>query len=166
MNRMACLALVVFSWPALALAQTSVFLVRHAERADRAAGASAMMAADPDLSAAGRGRAASLATALKDAGITAIFATQFKRTQQTAEPLAAAVGVKVVTIPSKDTRALIAAIRAAHGNVLVVGHSDTVPDVIKGLGVETPLEIADREYDNLFVVTLNEKPTFLRLHYR
>ena len=75
---------------------------------------------------------------LKDAGITAIFATQYKRTQQTAAPLAAALGVTVVTIPSADTARLVAKVKAAPGNVLVVGHSNTVPDVIKGLGVEPP----------------------------
>ena len=56
------------------------------------------MAADPDLSEAGRARAASLATALKDAGIVAIFTTEFKRTQQTAEPLAKALGLTVKVV--------------------------------------------------------------------
>ena len=50
-------------------AQHTVFLVRHAEQSD-GGGSPPTMGADPDLSEAGRARAASLATALKDAKIT------------------------------------------------------------------------------------------------
>ena len=78
-----------------AAAQHTIFLVRHAERADTTPGTSPTMAADPDLSEAGRARAESLATALKDAKITAIYATKYKRTQQTAAPLAKALGLTV-----------------------------------------------------------------------
>ena len=147
-------------------AQSTVFLVRHAERADTQPGESPAMGADPDLSKAGRARAESLATALKDAKITAIFATEFKRTQQTAAPLSKALGITVTTVTSKDTPQLLKKIQASKGNVLVVGHSNSVPDVIKGLGVSTPVTIGDDEFDNLFLVSRGSSPALLRLHYR
>ncbi len=90
----------MFALPAAA--QHTVFLVRHAERADSSPGTSPTMAADPDLSAAGRARADHLAEALKDAKITAIFATEFKRTQQTAAPLAKALGLTVKIVSSNE----------------------------------------------------------------
>lgn len=147
-------------------AQQAVFVVRHAERADPAAGGRPMMASDPDLSDGGRARAQSLASALKDAGITAIFVTEFKRTQQTADPIAKALGIQPTIVTSKDAAGLAEKVNAATGNVLVVGHSNTVPDLIGRLGVETPVKLTDADYDNLFVVVRAEKPTLVRIHYR
>jgi phosphohistidine phosphatase SixA len=158
--------LFVVSVAAPALAQSNIFLVRHAERADTAGGAAPMMAADPSLSDAGRQRAESLAAALKDAGISAIYATEFKRTQETAAPLAKALGLTVITVPANDTNALVEKLKAATANVLVVGHSNTVPEVVKALGISTPATIGDRDYDNLFVVTTGAQPRMIRLHYR
>jgi broad specificity phosphatase PhoE len=157
-------ALVLLS-AAAAAAQSTVFVVRHAERADGGV-TNTMMGNDPDLSEAGRARAEALAAMLKDAGITAIYTTEFKRTQQTAAPLAKALGIAVTAVSSKDTPALLEKIKAATGNVLVVGHSNSVPDVVKGLGVTSPVTIGDAEYDNLFVVRLGDKPGVIRLHFR
>jgi broad specificity phosphatase PhoE len=148
-------------------AQQTVFVVRHAERADGGQ-AGSTTGNDPDLSEAGRARAASLATALKDAKIAAIFTTELKRTQQTAAPLAKVLGVTPTIVPSKDTAALVARVKTATGNVLVVGHSNTIPEIAKGLGVSTPIPIADADYDNLFVLSMAKDgpPAVLQLHYR
>jgi phosphohistidine phosphatase SixA len=166
LRRTALLILVVVAVPMTASAQQTVFLVRHAERADTAAGEKPMKGADPDLSEAGRTRAASLARALEDAKVTAIFATEFKRTQQTAAPLAKALGIEVTVVPADHTADLVKRIKGAKGNVLVVGHSDSVPEIIKALGVAAPVTIADSEFDNLFLVRRATPPSLLRLHYR
>ncbi len=155
-----------FALAASAAAQQTVFVVRHAERADAAAGGPAMLATDPELSDAGRARAQSLASALKDAGITAIIVTEFKRTQQTAEPLAKALGIQPTVVTAKDPAGVAEKVKASTGNALVVGHSNTVSDVITRLGVETPVTLTDAEYDNLFVVVRGEKSTLVRIHYR
>jgi phosphohistidine phosphatase SixA len=154
----------MFALPAAA--QHTVFLVRHAERADSSPGTTPTMAADPDLSEAGRARAEHLAEALKDAKITAIFATEFKRTQQTAAPLAKALGLTVKIVSSNSEANLIADLKAAKSNVLVVGHSNTVPEIIKRLGVTTAVSIADDDFANLFIVSTGTRPSLLRLHYR
>lgn len=156
--------LLFFAVPAVA--QPLVFVVRHAERADAGSGGATTIATDPDLSDAGRARAESLAAALKDAKITAIFVTPYKRTRQTAEPLAKALGVQPTEIDAKDIGSLIEKVKAASGNVVVVGHSNTVPDVLTRLGVEDAPKLADADYDNLFVVIKGSKPSLLRLHFR
>jgi broad specificity phosphatase PhoE len=144
-------------------AQGTIFLVRHAERSDTGGGTAAK---DPDLSAAGHARASSLAALLKDAGITAIFVTEFKRTQQTAAPLAKALGIAPMTIASENRAALLARLKQTAGNVLVVGHSNTVPEIAKGLGVTTPIVIADGDFDNLLLVTPGQPTRLIHLHYR
>ena len=67
---------------------------------------------------------------------------------------------------SKSSAALVKQLEAVKGNVLVVGHSNSVPDVIKGLGATAPVTIGDDEFDNLFIVTTGTHPSVLRLHYR
>ena len=140
----------------------TIFLVRHAERAD--AGMKAAPGADPNLSEIGHARAQALAQTLKDARITAIFVTEYKRTQDTAAPLAKALGLTPTAITSKDLPGLTAKLKGAAGNVLVVGHSNSVPEVIKSLGVTTTVTIGDAEFDHLFIVAPNSQ--LIQLRYR
>ena len=157
MNHFIALLLSCVLLVSTAAAQSSIFIVRHAEKAG---------GDDPDLTKAGRARAKSLATVLKDAGITAIYTSEVKRTQQTAAPLAKALHLEPAVIPAKDRAALVAKLQGSSGNVLVVGHSNTIPEIIKALGITTSVTIADNDYDNLFLVVLEEKPRLIRLHYR
>jgi broad specificity phosphatase PhoE len=150
-----------------AAAQPAVFLVRHAERADTGTAAAKLPGADPELSAAGHARAAALAAMLKDAKISAIFITEYRRTRDTAQPLAKALGITVAELPSNDADALVERLKAATGNVLVVGHSNSVPAVIKALGVTDPVTIGEQDFDNLFIVSRGSaQTTLLRLHYK
>ena len=153
----------------VAAADQVIFVVRHAERADTAGGPPppGMMANDPPLSAAGNERAKRLATLLASADVKHIFTTEFARTKQTAAPLAEANQVKGSVGSSKDTAAMAAQIRSAAGNALVVGHSNTVPEILKQLGITQPISIAETEYDNLFVVVrpATGEPTLVRLRY-
>ena len=152
-----------------AAAQQTIFVVRHAERADNAPMASSKSAIPNDvpLSEAGKARAAHLAAVLRSAGITHVFTTEFKRTRETAEPFATAQHVKPMMAPAKDVDALVAAISAAKGASLVVGHSNTVPDILRKLGVKETIKIDESEYDNLFVVVRSASgaATLIRLRY-
>jgi broad specificity phosphatase PhoE len=142
-----------------AAAQSTIFVVRHAEKAETPG-------ENPELSEVGRTRAEALAKLLKDANITAIYASEFKRTQETAAPLAKALGITVVNVPAKDTAALAAKLRTTNGNILVVGHGNTIPDLLEALGISAPIDIGENDYDELFVVVLDGTPRFIRLHYR
>ena len=103
---------------------------------------------------------------LKDARIGQIFITEFKRTRQTAEPLGKVLGVEPTVIAQKDVRALVDRLQSIPGSVLIVGHSNTVPEIIKALGVAEPISIEETEFDNLFIVLRSATPSLLRLHYR
>jgi broad specificity phosphatase PhoE len=127
-------------------AQEMVFLVRHAERADRTR--------DPVLSPKDEARARALAALLRDAGVTAVWATQLQRTQLTAKPLADAKKLPVRVHEADDSAGLVAEIRKAqpNGRVLVVGHSNTLPEIAADLGVREKIALSDDEYDALFVI--------------
>jgi broad specificity phosphatase PhoE len=164
-HRSIVLIVLVLLTGAPALAQPAIFIVRHAERADTGKAAT-MMADDPSLSAVGRRRAEALAAVLKDAGITEIFATEYKRTRQTAEPLARQRHIKVQSVPAKEIASLVEKLRAARGNVLVVTHSNSVPEILKALGLAATVSIGESDFDNLFIVSRGTSPTLIRLHYR
>lgn len=144
----------------LILAAT-VFLVRHAERAGD-------MGADPALTAQGVQRSEALARILADAQIQTIFATDTKRTQQTAAPLAEKLHLTPVVLPGKDVLGLIERLRGLKPEdvVLVVGHSNTVPQIVTGLGGETK-PMPDTEFNRLLIFTTNPtgKPTLVTLRY-
>ncbi len=155
--------LLAFFFAASATAQPPViFLVRHAERA----AISGHVPSDTGLSPAGRKRAEALARVLKDAQITAVYTTEYKRTRETAAPVAQSLGIQPEVIPGDDLRGLIAKLKASSGNVLVVGHSNTLPQIISALGVSSRVTVAESDYDNLFLVVLERPPRLIHLHYR
>jgi broad specificity phosphatase PhoE len=152
------LFLSVFVSVSIASAQPVVVIVRHAEKASNGGN-------DPDLSSAGRARADALARILKDSGITAIFTSEFKRTQETAAPIAKSAGVVSTVVAAKDTDALVAKLHQLNGNALVVGHGNTIPYIIKALGFNSSINIPDADYSELLIITLGDKPQLFRLHY-
>ena len=152
---------VLTAFSSVAYAQRAVFLVRHADRLDQSE--------DSPLSQAGEGRAQRLAGLLKEAGITAIYTSQFQRTIKTAEPLARVLKISPVSLPVTDREGLFKRIQTEHREeiVLIVGHDRSVPALLKLLGHPEDITIAPNEYDNLFVVVPkgNSPPTVLRLRY-
>ena len=152
-----------------AAAEQVVFVVRHAERADAASAAppGGMMGNDPPLSTAGHERAGRLAALLASADVKHIYTTEYQRTRQTAAPLAQRLKVAAVTSPARDSEALVQQVKNVSGNVLIVGHSNTVPELLMRLGVKEAISVADNEYDNLFIVVrpAGGEPTLIRLRY-
>lgn len=157
------LALCVFLAAAAqpAEAQRTVILVRHAEKAEATK--------DAALSEAGRARARTLAAMLADAGVTAIYASEYKRTRETAEPLAAALRLPIQAFPAADKAGLVECLRTRHAEdiVLVVGHSDTLPDLMKLLGHPIVEKIDDDDYGRLFILVPRPglPPAVFRLKY-
>jgi broad specificity phosphatase PhoE len=142
-----------------ALAQKAVLVVRHGEK---------ISDTDERLTEAGRARAERLAKMLKDAGVTAIYSTDTERTRDTVQPLASALGLEVVIYDKADGK-FIERIRSEQpaGVVLVAGHSNTIPDLLKALNCRGDFKIASDEYDNLFLVLRQAggPATLLRLRY-
>ena len=144
---------------------TTIVLVRHAEKGGEPGDR------DPELNDAGRRRAAALARVLGDANISTIYSTPFLRTRNTAAPLARRLGIEVTitSITPEFIEDMAATLRSEHSGetVVVVGHSNTVPQTINALGAGPMENLADDEYDWLFVVTLaaNGSVSLMELRY-
>lgn len=150
-------------------ATTTVIFVRHAEKAQSPAD-------DPGLSEAGQRRAAELARQLVDAdvvpgvGVDAVYSTSFRRTVETAKPVADALNLPVRNYDAADTELFLeAVVREYKGKiVLVVGHSDTVPEMIANMGASKNVPpIDENEYDNIYLVSIPwfGKTKTIRLRY-
>jgi broad specificity phosphatase PhoE len=146
--------------------ETLVIAVRHAER-------STDHPVDPSLSAAGQLRAQALASVLAHTGITQIYSTQYLRTQQTAAPLAAATGTVVTLRPIDASNIATYAVDLAaeirqHDRaeaVLVVGHSNTIPELVNVLSGFTIPPITEPEYDRLYMITLGREVRVVSAKY-
>jgi broad specificity phosphatase PhoE len=159
--RQTVLALIcVCALAASAAAQEAIFVVRHAERADSSA--------DAPLSAEGEARAAKLSEWLRTSGITHIYTTDLRRTIQTALPFAAANHLSPQQVPAADSNAVVRRVLAlaATDRALVVGHSNTIPALLRQFGVTDPVTIGDTEYDNIFVVVRREHTSAVLLRFK
>ena len=129
---------------------TTVILVRHAEKNIEPNNP------DPDLSPAGEARAQELARMFSNAGVNAIYATEYKRTQETVKPLADRLGLPVSLVDAKETPELLKQILTNHRGqtIFVSGHNNTVPELATALGGEKLPLIPESEFDNMFIVTV------------
>jgi len=139
--------------------RTTVIVVRHAEKlADEG---------DPSLSTAGVARAEALSRTLAHLPVTVLFASQYKRTQETLAPLASQFGIPVQVHDARDVVGLAGVLRSQHAGqvVVVAGHSNTVPDLMRALGVESVSDMSDQQYEDLFVVRLHPDGSATALHF-
>lgn len=129
---------------------TTVILVRHAEKKIEPNNP------DPDLAPEGEARAQEIARMFSGANINAIYATQFKRTQQTVKPLSDRTGVPITVINANQTDELVRQLQTGHRGqtVFIAGHNNTVPAVVSALSGEAFPVIPESEYDNMFIVTI------------
>lgn len=133
---------------------TIVLIVRHAEKASDAE--------DSPLTEAGVQRAQALVRVAEDAGVSAIYTTQFKRSRDTAQPLSDRLGVAVteapvnLTAPGDYGKALARGILEKHSGqaVMVIGHGNTIASIIEGLSGRAA-SIGEIKYHDLFVVTVS-----------
>jgi broad specificity phosphatase PhoE len=129
---------------------TTVLVVRHAEK-------ELDQGDDPPLTDKGSARANLLADMLAETKPAAIYATQYRRTKDTVQPLADRVSIPIRAIDAKETDALAKQIKAEHEGktVVVAGHSNTVNKLIAALGGPEMPDLDDADYDNLFVVAIS-----------
>jgi broad specificity phosphatase PhoE len=107
---------------------------------------------DPDLLPAGKARAERLAKWFKGKKLKAIYVTDFKRTRQTVEPLVKARGIAVQIYDPRDETIETLADAAGDAPVLIVGHSNTVPDLVEGLGAKRPADLKHEDFGDLWTV--------------
>lgn len=130
---------------AVTVSSQTIYIFRHAEKVPDKP--------DPELSDKGIQRAHKLAEALRHSGIERVYATKYKRTQQTAKPLAQALGLAIVTYPAGDAVQLINQVRQDGATTLIIGHSNTVPDLVRAAGGEAH-DLTEKDYGDLFQVVI------------
>lgn len=136
----------------------TIYIVRHAEKEPVPSGATQMMASDPLLSEAGKLRANNLRDRLKNEQIRYIFSTNTTRTMSTAQPLNEMLGSTHIELYSSKKDSMdqfITRLKSIRkGNILVVGHSNTIDDIANKLCGKTVVsgDLDEKEYSNLFVV--------------
>ena len=136
---------------------TTVIFVRHADTDAAMAGPDN----DPPLNERGRQRAELLADYMQnidvDAGPNVIYASDKRRTQETAAPLAKRLNLEVQIANHQDTEGFMADVKRAHGGeiVLVVSHSNTIAPLIDELHVSKDLRPFEHDdYDRVYIVTI------------
>lgn len=145
---------------------TIVLIVRHAEKASDAE--------DSPLTEQGLERARALVRVAEDAGTSAVYSTQFKRNRDTAQPLAARLGIAMteapvnLSSPGDYGKVLAKSIVEKHAGqtVVVVGHANTIPAFIEGLTGRSAA-LNNVEYSDLFIVTITPSgpPKLIKAQY-
>ena len=136
-------------WPEGATAGEAVYLIRHAEKAE---------GSDPPLTADGRARALRWADMLSETGIAAVITTTAARTRETGGIIARALGWETVEVGLNDTAGVIDLIGFdyADTSVLVVGHTETLPTLLRALGTGEAPTIEDEDFARLFITVPGE----------
>jgi broad specificity phosphatase PhoE len=141
-------------------AQRVIYIVRHAEKE---------LTGDQPLTNAGKKRAQALADLLKNANIKAIYTSDALRTQQTAQPLATALSIAPETIDEGDAGKTYEEALHQHWNdaILIVGHSDTIQDLLRKWSANASIQIAPTDFSTLLVITPEApgKAGWARLRY-
>jgi phosphohistidine phosphatase SixA len=146
---------------------TTYYIVRHAEKESSATMASNSMASDMPLSEAGKQRAEALKDVLQKENIKYIFSTNYIRTKSTVQPLSNAINIAIEFYDQKDA-CFVRKLKSLDGNVLIVGHSNTVDDLVNELAGKKEIngDLPDSEYGDLFVVKKKGNTlTFEKKHF-
>ncbi|HEX8127136.1 MAG TPA: phosphoglycerate mutase family protein [Allosphingosinicella sp.] len=152
-------ALLLLALPACATTsgqptKPSWYVVRHLQKAE---------GPDPALSEEGARNAERLASWFGTDRPAAIYVSTTRRARETAAPLAARLGIAVREYDPRDTPGLLARVKAESGTVLIIGHSNTVPDIVAGLGGPRPADLAEADYGDIFRVGRDGTVERLRL---
>jgi phosphohistidine phosphatase SixA len=124
-------------------ARPSYYVMRHLQKA---------AGPDPALSDAGRANAERLAAWFGRHPPAAIYVSTTRRARETAAPLAARLGLTAKEYDPSDTPGLIARVRAETGIVLIVGHSNTVPEIVERLGGARPADLGEQDFGDVWAV--------------
>ncbi|MCF6300739.1 MAG: histidine phosphatase family protein [Proteobacteria bacterium] len=122
----------------------TIYLVRHAEKAQ---------GDDPSLTEKGQQRAKQLAYLLEHANITQIYSTHYKRAMQTAKPLAEKIQVSIEHYDPKQLDEFSEKLKSAKTNVLIVGHSNSTPQLVKLLSDEVIKPMSEDDYGDVYQIS-------------
>lgn len=139
-----------------------IYLVRHAEKAT-----DELNPKDPGLTPEGISRAQYLARMLRSEEIMALFSTDYKRTTQTLDPLAKQHDLDIQLYDPYKMEEFANQLKAMRGTIVVSGHSNTTPALVKTLGGQPGEPISEMEYDRVYLLTFTTAGTVITnlLHY-
>ena len=151
--------ILLFACFSLKSQQTNIYIVRHAEK-----DLSDKTNSNPDLSEAGKLRAKKLVSELKKMKFSAAYSTPYNRTQQTLKPVAEHNSIEVTSYDPKDSKALAGEVLRLYSgkNIIIAGHSNTIPVILEAFGVKAPFEISEDDYSNIFHIKINKGKTTLK----
>ncbi len=154
------LSFLIFISPVSAKANNSdekftIYLVRHAEKV--------LEQKNPPLTACGIERAKQLASMLEQAEIKTIYSTQYTRTEETAQPLAAKLNLSVKSYSPKDLAIFAKQAKSENSNMLIVGHSNTTPQLTALIANTEVKDITEKEYQMLYQVHFNGEQAHLTI---
>jgi broad specificity phosphatase PhoE len=155
--------ILLFACLSLKSQQTNIYIIRHAEK-----DLSDKTNTNPDLSEAGKKRAQKLVSELKKVKFSAAYSTPYNRTQKTLKPVADNSSIEVTNYDPKDNKALADKVLKKYSgkNIIIAGHSNTIPGILEAFGVKAPFEIVEDDYSNIFHVKINKgKATLTSLKY-
>jgi len=133
----------------------SVYLVRHAEKGSDSK--------NPQLTECGKARAEQLATLLSQTNIEHIYSTHYQRTMQTAKPLADQQQLAIKNYNPRYLEQLSLKLQQQKANTLVVGHSNTTPELVTLLTKETIAPLSEKDYQQLYQVQYIDNQAILTL---
>lgn len=135
-------------------AVTDIYLLRHAEK---------RTGPDPSLTVEGVARAGRVAQLLADKNVRAIYSTDYRRTRDTARPIAELAGINIELYDPGEPQQLVERLKNALGAYVVVGHSNTIPELVDLLGGEPGAPMTDNDYDRLYHLQLIPMGTTTRM---
>jgi len=145
-----------FSQTAWCEQSRNIYLLRHAEKIQGGT-------RDPSLTEVGRSRASNLVEQLKNQSIVAIYSSDYLRTKETAAPLAKHLGLTIQLYDPRKLKAFAKQILSTKGNIVIVGHSNTTPQLVILLGGDAHGDIDESEYDRLYRLTVSKNKTLTKL---
>lgn len=119
------------------------------------------MSIDVPLTEAGKQRAETLKRILRNKHVNQIYSTNYNRTKATAMPLAEHLHLQIKLYDPRDTGFVVKLMQINKGNILVVGHSNTVDDLVNRLAGSRQIQgdLPDTQYGDLFVIRKKGKKT-------
>lgn len=160
MKNLVTILLVLFSFTFLHSQNTSIYIVRHAEKDISDANNK-----NPNLSEVGKQRSEELLKKLKNVKFSAAYSTPFYRTQQTLQPIAAFNKIEITSYNPSDNKKLVDEILNNYSgkNVIIVGHSNTILSILEAFGAKKPFEtISEDDYSNLFQIIIDKNTVKLQ----
>ena len=130
----------------------SYYIVRHAEKVTQEAN----MSSDVSLTEEGKRRAEEIKKILSRKKIAYVFSTNTIRTKSTAQPTADYFHLTTAIYGPRPDSAFISLLKSKKKNTLIVGHSNTVDDIVNMLcgKKEVAGDLPDTEYNKLFIIKM------------